>query len=354
MTGTTQIEPPGSAVPKAPSPGVPPHAQLIRIGIGIWASRALYAAARLRLADLVAEGPRTSADLAKATKTHEPSLYRLMRTLAGMGVLTETEPRRFALTTLGAALKSNAPGAARATIMTLAGDWQWRAWGEFLHSLQTGKSGIDKVWGKPLFEFLADHAEEAADFSEAMVGRHGHQPPAIAAAYDFANFKTLVDVGGGTGNLLTTLLRANPNLRGVLYDLPHVIPEARKRVDERHVSDRCDLVAGDFFKGVPPGHDGYVLSHVLHDWNDEQSIAILRQCRRAIGTDGRLLIVEIVLPPGDAPHDGKYLDLLMLTVTGGVERTAAEFERLLSAADFRLSRIVPTATEQSIVEAVAA
>jgi SAM-dependent methyltransferase len=354
MTGSAQIEPPASAIPRAASGGIPPHAQLIRIGISIWASRAVFAAAHLRLADLLADGPRNSTDLASATGTHEPSLYRLMRSLASLSVLTEVEPRRFALTTLGAALRSEAPGAARATLMTLAGDWQWKAWGDFLYSLQTGEAAIGKVFGAPLFEFLAQHPAEAADFSDAMVGRHGHQPPVIAAAYDFGRFKTLVDLGGASGHLLTTILRANPGLRGILFDLPHVISDARKRVDERGVGDRCELIVGDFFKEVPAGHDGYVLSHVLHDWKDHENIAILRQCRRAIAPDGRLLIVEIVLPPGDAPHEGKILDLLMLTVTGGIERTADEFAALLAAADFKLNRIVSTTTEQSIVEAVPA
>jgi hypothetical protein len=267
-------------------------------------------------------------------------------------VLTEVAPRKFALTTLGAALKSGAPGAARATIMTLAGDWQWDAWRQFDHCLKTGKSGVEKAHGQQLFQFLGSHAEEAADFGEAMVGRHGHQPPIIAAAYDFAQFDTLVDVGGGTGNLLTTILQANPKLHGVLYELPHVISEAKKRVIERGLAERCVLVAGDFFKDVPSGRDGYLLSHILHDWQDEESIAILRRIRQAMAPNGKLLIVEMVLPPGDAPHEGKILDLLMLTVTGGVERTADEFGKIVAAAGFRLARVVTTATEQCIVEAV--
>jgi hypothetical protein len=352
VSNAAQTESPGSAVPRAAPAAVPPHAQLIRIGVSIWASRAVYAAAKLKLADHIGDGGRSSAELAAATDTHEPSLYRLMRALASLGVLTEVAPRKFALTALGAALKSGAPGAARATIMTLAGDWQWDAWREFHHCLKTGKSGVEKAHGAQLFEFLGSHPQEAADFGEAMVGRHGHQPPVIAAAYDFAQFGTLVDVGGGTGNLLATILQANPKLRGVLYELPHVIPEARKRVAERGLEDRCALVAGDFFKDVPAGHDGYVLSHILHDWQDAESVAILRKVRAAIGKAGKLLIVEMVLPPGDAPHEGKILDLLMLTVTGGVERTADEFEKILAEAGFRLARVVTTATEQCIVEAI--
>ncbi len=345
------IAPQSAPEPAAGKRVLPPHAQVIGLGISIWASRAVYAAAALRLADHLADGARSAADLASATATHAPSLYRLLRALASLGLVTEVVPKRFALTTLGATLRTGAPGAARATIMTLAGDWQWKAWGEFLHCLRTGDPAVEKVWGAPLFDYLAREPVHAADFSEAMVGRHGHQPAAIAAAYDFSGLKMLVDVGGGIGNLLTTILLANAQLNGILYDLPHVIGEAGKFVAGRGLGYRCKLEAGDFFNQIPAGHDGYVLSHVLHDWDDGKSVAILRNCRRAIAKDGRLLIVEIVLPEGDAPHEGKILDLLMLTVTGGVERTAEEFGKLLSGSGFRLTRILPTATEQSIIEA---
>jgi hypothetical protein len=211
---------------------------------------------------------------------------------------------------------------------------------------------MEKVWGMPLFESLAQHPEEAAHFGEAMVGFHGAEPPAVVAAYDFTRFQTLVDVGGGMGNLLTTILRANPHLRGILYDLPHVVPEARTHVEALGMAARCEVVAGDFFAAVPAGGDAYVLSHIIHDWDEAQCLTLLQCCHRAMGQQGRLLIVETVLPPGDTPHPGKVLDLLMLTVPGGMERTAEEYAALLEAVSFRLTRIVPTLSAVSIVEAV--
>jgi SAM-dependent methyltransferase len=322
------------------------------MAIAIWVSRAIYAAAQLGLADRLADGAKSADELAKATGTHAQALYRLLRALASRGLFTEVAPRHFALTELGAALKSGAPGAARAAVLTLAGDWQWRAWNGFLYSLETGKPAMDKAWDMTLFEYLERHPDDGASFGEAMVAMHGAEAQAVLATYDFAAAKSVADLGGGTGTLLTTILLAHPGLRGLLFDRADTIPAAQTRISALGLAARCETAAGDFFKAVPSGHDIHLLSHVLHDWNDEQSIAILKNCRRAIAPTGRLLIVEIVLPPGDAPHHGKLLDLLMLTVPGGLERTAGEFTGLLEAAGFRLARVIPTATPQSIVEAL--
>src|SRR5262245_24246982 len=332
--------------------GFPPHVQIIQMGIAIWGARAVYAAARLGLADLLAAGPRTVDELAQSTGTHVHSLHRLLRALASHGVFTEVQPRRFALTSLGAALKTDAPGAARATVLTLAGDWQWKAWDHFLYSLQTGKPGMAKAHGMGVFEYLATHAEDSARFNDAMVGMYAGVGPAVVAAYDFSRFQTVVDLGGGTGLLLTTILRANEAVRGILFELPEVVQQARCTIDGFGLTARCQVVEGDFFKAVPSGHDAYVLSHALHDWTDEQALPILRNCRRAIEKDARLLIIEAVLPPGDAPHHSKLIDLLMLTVTGGVERTAEEFAALLEKGNFKLVKIHSTTTHQCIVEAI--
>jgi hypothetical protein len=236
--------------------------------------------------------------------------------------------------------------------MTLAGDWQWKAWDHFLYSLQTGEPAMAKAYGMGVFEYLAAHPEDGARFNEAMVGLYGGVGAAVVAAYDFSRFRTAVDLGGGTGALLTEILRANESARGILFDLPGVIPQARRSIAAADLSARCQVVEGDFFTAVPAGHDAYLLSHVLHDWTDEKALAILRNCRNAIVKDGRLLIIEAVLPPGDTPHHSKLIDLVMLTVTGGVERSAEEFASLLAAGDFRLLQIHPTTTHQSIVEAV--
>ena len=243
-------------------------------------------------------------------------------------------------------------GAARATILTLAGDWQWKAWDHFLYSLQTGKPGMAKAHGMGVFEYLAVHPEDSTRFNDAMVGMYSGVGPSVVTAYDFSRFRTVVDLGGGTGMLLAAILRANAVVRGILFELPEVVPQARRTIDGFGLSARCQVVEGDFFKTLPDGHDAYILSHALHDWTDEQALPILRNCRQAIAKDGRLLIIEAVLPPGDTPHHSKLIDLLMLTVTGGVERTADEFADLLAKTNFKLLKIHSTTTHQSIVEAV--
>lgn len=329
-----------------------PHTELIQMAVALWKARAVYAAARLGLADLIADGRLSAEELARPTGMHAPSLRRLLRALASCGVLTEAEPTRFALTPLGAALRTDAPGAARATVLTLAGDWQWKAWDNFLYSLRTGEPALLEVYGKSLFEYLAANPEDGALFNEAMVGMHGADGCAVVEAYDFSTIRTLIDLGGGTGALLTAILQSNPHLHGILLELPETVPQARRMVDAGGISERCDVRAGDFFKEVPPDRDLYILAHVLHDWTDEQALPILRNCRKAIPGHGRLLIIELVLPPGDTPHQGKMMDLLMLAVTGGVERTAEEFLAVLAAADFMLTRVIPTSTHQSIVEAI--
>jgi SAM-dependent methyltransferase len=343
---------PSAVPPTRAQAGVPPHVQLIEMAVAIWRARAIYAAAELGLADLLADGARSSDELAQATGMHAPSLHRLLRALAGCGVLTEIEPRKFATTALGDALRTGAPGAARATVLTLAGDWQWGAWHHFLHSLHTGEPGLTSAFGTDLFSYLRDNPEHGARFNEAMVGMYGAVGQAIVAAYDFSSFGSVADLGGGTGRLLATILQSHERPRGALFELPETASEARRFFETSAVAARCEIIEGDFFKSVPAGYDAYLLAHVLHDWTDAQSLTILRNCRQAIAPDGKLLIIEAVLPDGDAPHHGKLMDLLMLTVTGGTERTAQEFAELLAAADFKLTRIVPTSTHQSVIEAV--
>ena len=340
-----------SAEPTVGTANSPAHAQLIEMAIAIWKARALYAAAALGLCDLLADGPRSAEWLTGRTGTHGPSLYRLLRALAACGLLRETEPRIFAATPLGAALQTGAHGAARSTILTLAGDWQWKAWDRFMDSLRTGESGLKAASGRHLFDFLAANPEDSARFDEAMIGMHGALGPALLQAYDFSVLRSIVDVGGGTGRLLETLLCANPQQSGILFEQPATAAHALARLERSVAGSRCRIIEGDFFKSVPSGHEAYILSHVLHDWDDAQCVSILRNCRQAIASGGRLLIVESVLPAGDVPHHGKMMDLLMLAVTGGQERTAAEFAGLLTAAKFTLKQIIATSTHQSIIEA---
>ncbi len=332
----------------------PPHAQLIEMATAYWVSHIVHVAAKLSLADHLAKGPRRADELAGPTGTHAPSLYRLMRTLAHFGILTEEADHRFALTQVGEALKTGAPGAARATILTMASEMFTTGFGQLLYSVQTGKSGFEKSLGMPIFDWLGKNPEMASLFSETMVGFHGAEPAAVAAAYDFSGLKTIVDVGGATGNLLTTVLGHAPGARGVLYDLPHVVRDAAVLIQARGLADRVTIEAGSFFERVPSGGDAYLLSHVIHDWSEDQCLTILGHCRRAMNPAGRLLLIEMVLPPGNAPHPGKVLDIMMLVGPGGRERTEEEYGALLAKAGLRLARVVPTESAVSVVEAVVA
>jgi hypothetical protein len=315
-----------------------------------WASRLLYVATKLELADHLAEGPQSAETLAARTGTHPGALYRVMRTLAALGVLTEDGARQFALTPLGEALKRDAPGAARATVLTLAGDWIWRGWEQLLYSVETGRSGLEHSLGEPMFDWLGHHPADAALFSQTMIGFHGAEPAAVAAAYDFSTLASIVDVGGASGDLLTTILGSCPGANGVLFDLPHAVVNAPALIQERQLSKRVQIQTGNFFDAVPAGGDAYLLSHVIHDWSEGQCLTILANCRRAMKPEGRLLIVEMVIPDGNTPHPGKMLDMMMLVGPGGQERTEPEYRALLGKAGFRLARVVPTASAVSVVE----
>ena len=343
-----------SDTPQAASQTLPPHVQLVNMGRAFMVSRVVYAAAKLGLADELAEGPRSAAELADRLKVHAPSLHRLMRMLAGLGVLTEQDAQRFALTPLGAALETGAPGAARSSLLWFGGPWASGAWDHIMYSLETGKSGMEKAHGMPLFDCLAQHPEFASLFSQMLMGLHSGEPPAVADAYDFSGFGTVVDVGGANGNMLAAILSRHAGPRGLLFDRAHVVSDAPALLEARGVSERVTIEAGDFFESVPAGGDAYVLSHVIHDWTEEQCLTILGHCRKVMKPNGRLLLVEMVIPPGDGPHPGKLLDMTMLLMTDGQERTEAEYASLLDKAGFRLTRVVPTKSAASVVEAVPA
>lgn len=331
--------------------GDPLHVQMIRMGTGHWLAALVYEAARLGLADHLADGPRSADALAGPTGTDRRSLHRFMRTLASFGILAQHDDGTFTLTELGATLRTGAPGSARSTVLTMAGPLVWQPFGELAYSLQTGKPALEKVFGMNLFDYLAQRPEEAARFSESMVGIHGGEPPAVAAAYDFSSVATIVDVGGATGNMLGHILARHPQPRGILYDRPHVVSEAPALLAAHGVADRVSIVSGNFFEQVPAGGDAYILSHIIHDWTEAQCHTILGNCRQAMARGAKLLIVEFVLPEGDTPHFGKLADMVMLTCPGGEERTAAEYQRLLDDAGFRMTRVVPTASDVSVVEA---
>ncbi|MEO6966393.1 MAG: methyltransferase [Acidobacteriaceae bacterium] len=329
---------------------VPPEAQLIEMIMAQFVSRLIHLTATLKLPDLLVEGPKTAEELARLTATDARSLYRVMRTLSSLGVFTEDATQRFSLQPLGALLRSDTPGYATAII--LGGEFTSRALDHLLYTVQTGEAGFQEAFGMPAFEWLAAHPAEASLFNDTMVGFHGREPAAVAAAYDFSDFETIADVGGSTGNMLTTILGHHAGPRGILFDMPHVVRDAPALIQQRGLTDRIQIEGGSFFESVPAGADAYILSHVIHDWDEGQCLTILGNCRRVMNHDARLLLVEMVLPSGDTPHPGKMLDMVMLSMSGGQERTAAEYGALLGKAGFRMIRVVPTASPVSIVEAV--
>ena len=331
---------------------LPPHAQLVQMATAHWMSHVLYVAAKLSLADHQARRPKRADELAAATKTHAPALSRFLRTLAHLGVVKEDGAAHFALTPLGEALKTGAPGAARSAILTLASPWITSGWERLLESVQTGKPGLEQALGMPIFDWLATHPEEASLFSETMVSFHGAEPAAVAAAYDFSGMGTIVDVGGATGNLLAAILEKYPGSRGILYDLPHVVRDAPKLIQGRGLADRVTMVSGSFFDRVPEGGDAYLFSHIIHDWSEEQCLTILGHCKRVMTPTSRVLIIEMVLPAGNAPHPGKMLDMMMLVGPGGQERTEPEYRALLDKAGLRLTKVIPTESAVSVVEAM--
>lgn len=329
----------------------PPHIQIIQMGTGHWVATIVWAAAELGIADHVSTPPPTAAQLATTLGLHEHSTERFIRTLVSLGIFSLDESGGIHHTPLSEALRSDAPGSARSTIRVMTGQPMWNAYPGILHSLRTSGTAFEHHYGQPLFDYMSTRPELAQLFSESMVGVHGPEPPAIAEAYDFSGFKTIVDIGGATGNMLAHILSRYPEPKGVLYDLPHVTQGAPALLAAHGIADRVSITSGSFFEGVPEGGDAYILSHIIHDWNEDQCLTILGHCRRAMKPGNKLFIMEFVLPESSEPHLGKIADMVMLTMPGGEERTTAEYKKLLAKAGFQLNRVVPTTTPVSIVEA---
>jgi len=324
--------------------------------MGFRLTQMIYVAAKLSIADMLKDGPQTVEALARATGAQASSLYRLLRALAAVGIFAEDEEGRFRLTPLAEPLQQGVAGSVRPEALVFGERARWRAWGELLYSVANDESAFRHINGMTSWEYLAANPELSANFDDYMTAGTLLQTASVVAAYDFsggqdAPIRTIVDVAGGHGAFIAAILRANPQMRGILCDAPHVIAGAQPVLEAAGVKERCEVVPCDFFSSVPEGGDAYVLKQIIHDWDDEHALAILKVCRRAVPENGRLLLAERVILPGNAPDSAKLTDLHMLVVYGGRERAETEFNRLLSDAGFRLTRVVPTEGGFSIVEA---
>jgi hypothetical protein len=325
--------------------------RMIQMVTGAWTSQTIYVAAKLGIADLLKDGPQSAEVLALQTKVDPPSLYRVLRALASIGVFRETDDRRFDMTPLAEPLRSDVPGSKRA-LAIMFGEEHFVAWGDALESVRTGQPAFERLYGKPIFQYLGDHPEKGKLFDQAMESVHGEETDAMLEAYDFGAGRVVADVGGGNGSLLRKLLAKFPTVRGMLIDLPAVVERARPLMQSAGLLERCDLQTADFFKAIPGGADIYLFRHIIHDWTDEQCRVILTNLRKAIAPTGKLIVAEMVIPPGNERSFGKFLDLNMLIMPGGKERTEDEYRTLFERSGFCLTRIVPTRHEISLVEGV--
>jgi len=316
-----------------------------------WLSQAIYVAAKLNIADLLKDGPQSSVALAASTGSDAPSLFRLMRALSSVGIFSQLGRDCFALSRLAESLQTEVHGSLRATVITI-GEIHYQACGNLLHSVQTGSPAFNNVFGASLFDYLQQNVDAADAFHQGMASVSSMLAYAILMGYDFAGISSIVDIGGGQGKLLEKILQFNPGIKGTVFDTASTIERVEQQLGDNAGTRRCSYVAGDFFISVPQGADAYILCGVIHDWDDSRAITILRNCRRAMAGKGRVLLVDMVVPDTDARSFSKLLDLNMLAMTGGRERTKAEFRALLDAAGYKLTRIIPTMAPQSIIESV--
>lgn len=318
----------------------PPQAILGQIINGYWASFSVIAAAQLGLADAIGPEPMHVDVLAEKTKCDAGALYRLLRALASLGIFAETDRERtFTHTKLSEALRANVPGSMHG-LAAMTGHLHARAWPEVVHSVRTGGTAFEKVFGSEIFDYLPTSPVAAAAFDAAMTSYTAATAAAVANGYDFSEVRRVADIGGGSGALLASIAAKNPQVSGITFDLPHVAARAKEWLAKTDGANRCEAVGGDFFESVPAGFDAYTLKMILHDWDDAKSIAILKNVRKAIAPEGRLLVIDAVIPEGNGPSPGKLLDINMLVMTGGRERTEREFRALFDAAGFELVRVV--------------
>lgn len=318
---------------------------------GHWVAAAVHVIARLGIADSIGDECKAAETVAEEVGAHGPSVFRLLRAVAGLGLAEEVTPRAFKLTDAGRLLRKDVPGSMRGMALFQGAPPHWSGWGTFVHSIKTGESAFEHVHGKTFFEYLQEDERFAEAFNDAMSGNSAGTVRAVLGAYDFSGVESLVDVGGGHGALMIALLEEYPELRGGVIDMPNVVGGTRRALDAKNLAGRCPVVGGNFFEEIPSAHS-YIAKHIIHDWGDDDCVRILTAMRNGMQGRGKVLIVDAVIPPGNDPHGGKLLDLEMLTSThGGRERTEEEFAALFRAAGFRLERVIPTQGMVSIVEA---
>ena len=333
-----------------------PAQLLMQLSTGYMASACIQVATKLKMPDLLAHGPRPIHELAATAGANEDRLYRVLRVLASLGVFHESAPRTFALTPAADGLRSDVPNSFRDMALWITSPFHFRVYSEMLHSVKTGEITIEHVYGKPVFEFFPQNPEISELFNNGMTCLSKVVTPALLEAYDFSGIHTLMDVAGGHGALLGAILNKYPEMRGILIDLEHVIEGAKRLPQNQALSTRCQFLAADFFAEVPSGADAIIMKHIIHDWEDDKAGTILRNCCKALAgkPNARILLVESVLPEGNEPHPGKFIDLEMFVFPGGRERTEREFRKLFESAGLRLTRVIPMKAPLWLIEGVPA
>jgi hypothetical protein len=334
-------------------PTPPAHTGILQILNGAYVAGAVSCLAQLGIPDLIDSAPKSAEELAKKIGADPQALYRLMRATACVGVLSEGADGKFSQTPMSKVLRSDANPSLRALAIMGGREWHGRGWSELDHCVRTGKQAPEKIYGVSIFEYLKQNPAEAQIFNDAMTDLSTIESPAVADAYNFEGIRSIVDVGGGHGLLLATILKKNAHMKGTLYEMPHVL-EGAKNGPLKPIMDRCTFASGDMFSSVPAGADAYIMKYIIHDWPDDACVKILKACRKGVNSGGKLLVVDNVILPGNDFSPGKFLDLQMLIFPSGCERTEKQFRQLFAASGWQLSRIIPTAAANSIVEGVPA
>jgi hypothetical protein len=339
-----------------PLPSQPPDPgqMLMQMCTGFMVSSAIYPVAKLGIAELLADGPQPISKLAEDTGANEGALYRVLRALASVGLFTEVSPRTFGLTPSANLLRSDVSGNLRELALWMTNEFHFKVWGQMMHSVLTGKPAVEKVYGKPCFEVFPDLPETNVEFNNAMTNISATTIPVVLEHYDFSGIETLVDVGGGHGLLISQILKHYPHMKGMLFELPHVLEGANARITRLGLSDRLQTCPCDFFESIPAGGDAYIMQHIIHDWEDSKCHLILKNVHKALAgrKNGKLIILDSLIKDGNTPDFSKWIDLEMLTMPGGRERTEEEFRVLLQHCGFKLTRTIPLQGMVGIIEAM--